>query len=195
MKYLSNLFVSIDQLGNVIAGGNPDNTISLRVGFYTEKFYKKGSVPAKWQIFKQIINFAFYPIDGEGHCKQAYFNDAGEGQDDDTSDLAIAVLAIIIIPSCIVIALLLYLLYAFRIVSPKKINRTLNAKNRLTSAVNKLKGVHTELNDYKVKVDDELNIIIENAEKTIDEISAKINGILNLKNRLIQFKNNKSSEV
>ena len=188
MNYLSNFFVAIDQLGNVIAGGNPDNTISSRVGYYTEEFYEEDKIPAKWQIFKQLINFAFFPIDGEDHCKQAYYNDAGENFDEGTKDLAVAVLAILIIPSCIMIASLLYTLYALRIVSPRKVNRTKNIKHRLSCAIAKLKGVHTELNDYKVVVDDELNSIIENAEETIEEISQKIDGILNLKGRLKKYK-------
>ena len=41
MNYLVNFFVSIDQFGNVLAGGNPDNTISSRVGYYTEKYYDR----------------------------------------------------------------------------------------------------------------------------------------------------------
>ena len=147
MKYLSNFFVSIDQFGNVIAGGNPDNTISSRVGYYTEKYYEPHEIPFKWKFFRNIINFTFKPIDGDNHCKEAYYNDAGEEFDKGTSDITIAILAIIIVPSCVLIGLLLYTLYIFGIVSPKKINRTRNIKLRLGIAGAKLKGVYSELNE------------------------------------------------
>lgn len=191
MKYLSNFLVSIDQLGNVLAGGNPDNTISSRVGYYTEKHYNKGKIPAKWRIFKKIINFSFYPIDGKDHCKEAYYNDAGENFDPKTSDWAIAILAILIVPSCLLISIFLYFLFAIGIVSPKRINRTENVKKRLDSALGKLNGVHTELNEYKVKVDDELNNILTNTDEVLEEITSKIAGILNLKKRLEIYKTRK----
>jgi len=194
MRILSNFFVSIDQLGNVLAGGNPDNTISSRIGFYTEEFYKGKKTPAKWSIFKKLINFAFYPIDGENHCKEAYFNDAGEDFDEETSDIAVAVLAILIFPSCIGIAALLYVLWGLGIVSPKKINRSNNIKQRLRIAEAKLKGVHTELNTYKVNIDEELDQILEDTESRIEEIANKINGVLNLNQRLKSFKMKKNKK-
>ncbi len=152
MSYLINLFVGIDQLGNVIAGGNPDNTISSRVGYYTEEFYKPEEVPIKWRILRNIIDFTFYPIDGKFHCKEAYFNDTGEDFDEGTSDIAVAALSIIIIISCAAISIFLYLLYALGLVSPKEIDRTQNIKHRLRIAEAKLKGVYTELNpDYALE--------------------------------------------
>jgi hypothetical protein len=186
-----NLFVSIDQLGNVLAGGNPDNTISSRVGYYTEKYYDSNKVPFKWRTLRNIINFTFYPVDGKNHCKEAYFNDAGEEFDKGTSDIAVAFLAILIIISCIFISILLYLLFAFGIVSPRKINRSKNIKQRLRIAEAKLKGVHSELNEYKVKVDEELDEIIDETQNTIEEIIEKVDGILNLKKRLSNFKRKK----
>ena len=52
----------------------------------------------------------------------------------------------------------------------------------------KLKGVHSELNEYKVKVDEELDEIIDGTQNTIEEIIEKVDGILNLKKRLSNFK-------
>ena len=188
MKFLSNFFVSIDQLGNVLAGGNPDNTISSRVGYYTEAFYEEPNVPLKWKAFRSIINFAFYPIDGENHCKEAYYNDAGEEFDSGTSDWAVTILAIIIVPSCIPIALILYSLYLFSLVSPKKINRGRNIKNRLNIAEAKLRGVLTELNVHQVDVDEELGDILDEAQSRMNEIVEKIAGVLNLNERLKKYK-------
>ena len=192
-RLLVNILVSIDQLGNVLAGGNPDNTISARVGYYTEKYYDEGKVPAKWIIFRNIINFTFYPIDGENHCQEAYYNDAGTTKDEDVSDLAIAVLAIFIILSCIPLSIIFYLLYALRIVSPRYINRTENVKRRLRSAEGRLQGVYNELNKYKVKVDEELDNILDETQEQLEEIAQKIEGVLNLRQRLQVFKSKKST--
>jgi len=191
MNFLTNFFISIDQLGNVIAGGNPDNTISSRVGYYTERYYESEKIPLRWRVFRNIINFTFYPIDGENHCKEAYFNDAGEEFDKGTSDIAVSILAVLIIASCFFIVILFYSLYALGIVSPKHIDRTKNIKQRLEMAEAKLKGVYSELNEYHIEVDSELDEIIEETETTLKEISKKIEGILRLKRRLHHFKEKK----
>lgn len=185
--YLTNLFVAIDQLGNVLAGGNPDNTISSRVGYYTkDKKHKK--VKWRWLLLENIINTTFYPIDGENHCREAFYNDAGEVFDEGTSDYAIAALFIIIFISCLLIGLILYPLYALGVVSPKKINRTANIKKRLDVAEARLNGTLHELNNHKVKVDDELKKDLLETETVLDLISEKINGILKLTARLETWK-------
>lgn len=57
MSYFKNILVSVDQLGNAICGGNPDNTISARVGFFSQtsksiKFYKiKNASPVIGEAF------------------------------------------------------------------------------------------------------------------------------------------------
>ena len=100
MSYLSNFFVSIDQLGNVLAGGNPDNTISSRVGYYNKHNIQAEKAPLQWRIFETIINFTFYPIDGVDHCHEAFHNDAGEEFDKNTKNILVAILAsVIIVPS------------------------------------------------------------------------------------------------
>ena len=185
MAYLSNFFVSIDQLGNTIAGGNPDNTISSRVGFYNQHNKSGTKAPWQWRVFEKIINFTFYPIDGEAHCHEAYHNDAGEAFDLHTKNIIVALLAaIIIIPSCILIAFLLYTLYLFRIVSPKQINRNKNIKNRLYLSKAKLEGTLHELNEHKVKVDDELKTCALDTIKSAKNVSEKINGMLSLIQRV-----------
>ena len=193
MSYLSNFFVSIDQLGNVLAGGNPDNTISSRVGYYTRNS-DESKIPFQWKLFRNIINATFWPIDGPNHCREAYLNDAGEEFDEGTSDIAVAVLAILIIVSCVFVATFLYLLYAFRIVSPRHIDRNKNIKNRLTIAEAKLNGALTELNTHKVVVDQELDAILDETQSTLTLISEKINGILDFNRRLESFKSSKTDE-
>ena len=46
------VLVAIDQLGNAIAGGNPDSTISARVGFFSE-MAKRGK--SYWKGLESII--------------------------------------------------------------------------------------------------------------------------------------------
>ena len=183
MSYIVNFFVSIDQLGNVIAGGNPDNTISSRVGFYNNHNTASGEkVPWQWRLFQEIINFSFWPIDGKGHCHEAFHNEAGKDFDKNTKNILVAILAaVIIIPSCVFISILLYTLYALRIISPKHIDRNKNIKTRLRLAKAKLDGTLHELDEHKVPVDE---ILKQNALETIksaERVSEKINGMLNLK--------------
>lgn len=185
MRYLNNFFVSIDQLGNVLAGGNPDNTISSRVGYYNKHSGLNEKAPWQWRVFEKIINFTFYPIDGKDHCHEAFHNDAGEEFDNKTKNVVVAILAaFIIIPSCLLISILLYTLYAFGVVSPKFIDRNKNIKKRLNLAQAKLDGTLHELNEHKVYIDDELK---EAAVKTIESaqnVHDKINGMLNLRERV-----------
>jgi len=156
MGYLGNFFVAIDQLGNVLAGGNPDNTVSSRVGFYNSSNYVKGDAPWQWKLFEQIIDTTFYPIDGTNHCHEAYYNDAGELFDPETNDFLIFLVGLFIVPSCIIIGLLLYTLYALRLVSPKKINRNKKVRARLKAATSKMKGTIHELDEHVVRTDIEM---------------------------------------
>ena len=185
MSYLGNFFVSIDQLGNVIANGNPDNTISSRVGYYNQHNTAEEQAPWQWRLFEKVIDFSFWPIDGDHHCHEAFHNDAGEDFDKNTKNIVVAILAAgIIIPSCFFISILLYSLYALGIVSPKNIDRNKNIKKRLKSAKAKLDGTLHELNEHKVEVDDALLKASEETIMSAKEVSAKINGMIELRKRL-----------
>jgi len=61
-KYLLNILISIDQLINTLAGGDPDETISSRLG----KFYKNS-------FLVKILNW----IDSN-HCKDSIEEDEGK---------------------------------------------------------------------------------------------------------------------
>ncbi len=151
MSYLSNFFVSLDQLGNTLAGGNPDNTISARIGYYNyhDDYCKEPAL--HWKLFRLIVDKTFYPVDGERHCHEAYHNDAGE-YFDETKNWAIAILAVFIIPSCICIGLILYTLLVMGLVSPKHIDLTKNIKQKIIGANNRLKGTLNEFNEYDILV-------------------------------------------
>ncbi len=73
MSRLRNVLVSLDQLGNAIAGGNPDSTISARTGYnarHRETFF--------WRRLQSIVDWAFFVLDGKGHCWQAFQGDPQE---------------------------------------------------------------------------------------------------------------------
>ena len=102
------ILIAVDQLGNAIAGGNPDSTISARVGFFSAKALRGR---AYWKGLERIIDFAFFPIDGEKHCYNAW------KADDERylrgSDFARVLLSMIIFLTCPVIAIVLRVLVLF----------------------------------------------------------------------------------
>lgn len=59
------VLIAIDQLGNTLAGGHPDSTISARIGYFSENVC---SVKVYWKNLERIIDFTFFPIDGPKHC-------------------------------------------------------------------------------------------------------------------------------
>lgn len=64
MTYFLNLGIAIDQLGNALTGGSPDETLSSRA-FRTDKAGKRFG-----KFFRPLIDalFFFQP----NHCQEAY---------------------------------------------------------------------------------------------------------------------------
>lgn len=58
MNWAYNLLVSLDQLFNTIAGGNPDVTISGHAGY-------KATKHKQWRYFEKLIDFTFKPNDND----------------------------------------------------------------------------------------------------------------------------------
>jgi hypothetical protein len=77
LPYWLNVLVAIDQLGNAIADGNPDNTISARVGYFASNAHKS-EIKVYWKTLEKIIDFGFKPIQGPGHCYSAWLAEADE---------------------------------------------------------------------------------------------------------------------
>lgn len=94
MSWPNAVLVAIDQLGNAIAGGNPDATVSARVGY----FAKKAPEPIRWywRCLERVIDFTFLPIDGPDHCWNSYRADKLE-RFQEGSDLFRAVLGVFVI--------------------------------------------------------------------------------------------------
>lgn len=99
-SWFMNILVAIDQLGNAVAGGNPDSTISARIGRF--KRHTLGSLKRYWNTLEKIVDFTFRPIDGDDHCLQAYLNDKDE-EFNSGNILAKIILFIITLGSCIIL--------------------------------------------------------------------------------------------
>lgn len=116
MGYFKNILISIDQVGNTIAGGNPDCTISGRVGFLSNH-----AVLASrwyWVFIEFIIDRTFYPLDGWNHCHDSYHKDEKEKYVA-PKGFMVFLLSLITITFCIPMAILFYSLWMFRIIKPK----------------------------------------------------------------------------
>ncbi|MDA0196682.1 MAG: hypothetical protein O2887_14000 [Bacteroidetes bacterium] len=111
MGYFKNLLVGVDQLGNAIAAGNPDNTISSRVGYFS---LDKDRVTSYWKTMEFIIDTTFRPVDGPNHCRDSFYADHEDVFYDGGNDFVRVILSIIIIISCIKISILLYTIWVVR---------------------------------------------------------------------------------
>lgn len=120
-NYWLNVGISLDKLGNSLSGGSHKITISARTGKHANE---PGAFKTYWQLQESIINFAFYPVDGPDHCQEAYKKEAKDDQFmREGNRLLRAILAIIVLPSCLIIGSLLRLVKPLlRVLS--KIKRT-----------------------------------------------------------------------
>jgi hypothetical protein len=107
MGWINGVLVGIDQLGNAIAGGNPDATVSARVGYFSQ--LEECRFQWYWRLLEWVIDTTFYSIDGPRHCYQAFRADQDE-RFQDGSDIARAVLGGFILLACPVIAFMIRLL-------------------------------------------------------------------------------------
>jgi hypothetical protein len=57
----------LDSAGNGLCGGNEDETISGKIGYFAGL---KGYSPW-WMVLEKVVNTTFFPPDGFGHCKQS----------------------------------------------------------------------------------------------------------------------------
>ena len=64
-QYLLNVAIALDQLGNALRGGSPDETLSA-AAWRTEQ---EGRILGR--IFRPLIDLLFCPIERE-HCYRAY---------------------------------------------------------------------------------------------------------------------------
>lgn len=73
-KWLLNILIGIDQLGNTILGGDPDETISSRLGKLKVKH--RGKIPW-YRPLSKIVDWGLDKID-PGHSVDAIEKDEGK---------------------------------------------------------------------------------------------------------------------
>lgn len=112
LPYWFNVLVAVDQLGNAIADGNPDNTISARVGYFASAGCKCRLKPY-WKTLERIIDATFEPVQGPGHCYNAWLAEADEA-DTQGSYIARVILGVFVAAGCLVISLFLRLALLIR---------------------------------------------------------------------------------
>jgi hypothetical protein len=117
MNWINGVLIGIDQLGNAIAGGNPDATISARTGYFANIKPNK-TFMYYWKVMELIINIAFYPLDGADHCLQAYENDKDENHEEG-SDVTRGVLGLIIIVACVPISIVTWIYWPISLIANK----------------------------------------------------------------------------
>jgi len=114
MTYAKSVLIAIDQLGNALAGGNPDCTISGRIGYYST--HSKGLIKLYWLALEAVVDFTFYPFDGYDHCYQAYVKEQKNEfyTLNSFKVLALLVLSIITLGSCAILAPIFWLIYGIK---------------------------------------------------------------------------------
>jgi fatty acid desaturase len=107
MPWAFNVLIGIDQLGNAIADGNPDNTVSSRVGYFASSEHDT-HIKLYWKALEWTINLTFTPIQGPGHCYRAW---KAEGYDTDSKSTYIfrIILGLFAIAACVIIAPILWI--------------------------------------------------------------------------------------
>jgi hypothetical protein len=106
MGYIHNVLLSLDQLANTLCGGNPDNTISARVGYFAQ--VNRNSSKWYWKTAQKVIDFTYWPVDGSDHCTQAFEADPEEIFNDNNSDFFRFLMSLVIIAVCIPVSITLY---------------------------------------------------------------------------------------
>lgn len=169
MAYFRPLFIGVDQLLNAIAGGNPDNTISSRIGYYATH----GAENQKrfWKVLEWMTDTTFWPLEGPGHCHIAYHADAGEDFDADKIGVGVFMTFLLSLPFLILIAIVLWGGRLLGLVKQIHIDRADAIRKRI------------------VKTEKMLNSIIEELEEQCENAPHLINAINNTISKAQQTKN------
>ncbi len=75
--YTLNILIAIDQLLNAILFGDPDETISSRLG-KTQRGDHGPIWSTFWMPLRFFVDLLFFPFDGWGHCRKSIEEDEGD---------------------------------------------------------------------------------------------------------------------
>jgi len=109
MTVVGKILKLIDQFGNWCCGGNIDNTISARLGYFQSRDHL-GQKPL-WHFLASLVDLAFFAIDGPKHCLQALVNEMQSDNENDFKKgpkIMIFFLSLTVIGFCIPISIILY---------------------------------------------------------------------------------------
>lgn len=106
MPYWLNVLIAIDQLGNALAGGNPDNTISGRVGFFASHLHDS-KIKGYWKALERIIDLTFAPLQGAGHCFNAWQAEKDE-TDTEVTYITRIILGLFVAVGCFLISMVVW---------------------------------------------------------------------------------------
>lgn len=70
IEYVFSVLVAVDQLANALTGGNPDMTISARIGQFSHN-------SIYWRKLEKLVDWAFLPVEGPNHCWRAMVSEVG----------------------------------------------------------------------------------------------------------------------
>lgn len=171
MAYFRPLFIGVDQLLNAIAGGNPDNTISSRIGYYATH----GVVNQKrfWKVLEWMTDTTFWPLEGPGHCHIAYHADAGEDFDADKIGVGVFMTFLLSLPFLILIAIVLWGGRLLGLVKQIHIDRADAIRKRIVKTEKMLKSIIEELEEQCENAPNLINAInntISKAQQTKHQI-------------------------
>lgn len=105
MGWFKSVCLGFDQFINAVAGGNPDTSISARIGYHN--YHLPSSY---WTTLGKIVDVTFYPLDGKNHCAVAYLTDSTESYKESVDTFEKVVLASITTVSCVLLIIPIYLL-------------------------------------------------------------------------------------
>lgn len=113
------IFIKADKRLNWVAGGSLTNTISGRIGFYSNHALLITRI--YWVILQAIVDFTFYPMDNWGHCHLSYHADETKGDYKPTDWVVFFfLLSLITVASCLILMTFFYLFWAFGFIKQKK---------------------------------------------------------------------------
>lgn len=108
--YIGRMLNATSQWFNALIGGNPDVSISARIGYnglHNHNLF--------WMLCELIVDFTFYPIDGSQHCHNAYKRDIDEEYESNLfKGVGIVLMAIIMLVACFLLMPLTWLYYVIR---------------------------------------------------------------------------------
>ena len=137
-SWFMNILIAFDQLGNTFAKGNPDNTISARIGYF---MHDKNGKPTKyWKLLENVVNFTFKPLDGIEHCFVAYCYDKDETFEEGDLFAKIVLFIFVVVFS---IPFLIIIVYVIAFLFPKAKNKyKMDDKKVSLKEINTFRKVH-----------------------------------------------------